>query len=152
MSSTHPSIHVVQLDHAKDLPLPAYETADAAGMDVRAALSEAVVLDPGQRKAIPTGLKLAIPSGFEVQVRPRSGLAIKKGITMINAPGTVDADFRGEVHVLMVNHSDEPFVVEHGERIAQLVVAPVVQATWKRVEELDETARGEGGFGSTGVK
>jgi len=152
MSSTHPSIRVVQLDHAKDLPLPAYETADAAGMDVRAALSEAVTLDPGQRKAIPTGLKLAIPSGFEVQVRPRSGLAIKKGITMINAPGTVDADFRGEVHVLMVNHSDEPFVVEHGERIAQLVVAPVVQATWETVEELDETARGEGGFGSTGVK
>lgn len=143
---------MVQLDHAKDLPLPAYETADAAGMDVRAALSEAVTLDPGQRKAIPTGLKLAIPSGFEVQVRPRSGLAIKKGITMINAPGTVDADFRGEVHVLMVNHSDEPFVVEHGERIAQLVVAPVVQATWETVEELDETARGEGGFGSTGVK
>ncbi len=152
MTSSHPAIDVVQLDHAKDLPLPAYETADAAGMDVRAALSEAVTLAPGERKAIPTGLKLAIPSGYEVQVRPRSGLAIKKGITMINAPGTVDADFRGEVHVLMVNHSDEPFVVEHGERIAQLVVAPVVQATWNVVDALDETARGEGGFGSTGVK
>lgn len=152
MTSSHPAIDVVQLDHAKDLPLPAYETADAAGMDVRAALSEAVTLAPGERKAIPTGLKLSIPSGYEVQVRPRSGLAIKKGITMINAPGTVDADFRGEVHVLMVNHSDEPFVVEHGERIAQLVVAPVVQATWNVVDALDETARGEGGFGSTGVK
>jgi dUTP pyrophosphatase len=152
MTSSHPAIDVVQLDHAKNLPLPAYETADAAGMDVRAALSESVTLAPGERKAIPTGLKLAIPSGYEVQVRPRSGLAIKKGITMINAPGTVDADFRGEVHVLMVNHSDEPFVVEHGERIAQLVVAPVVQATWNVVDALDETARGEGGFGSTGVK
>jgi dUTP pyrophosphatase len=152
MTSSHPAIDVVQLDHAKDLPLPAYETADAAGMDVRAALSEPITLAPGERKAIPTGLKMAIPSGYEVQVRPRSGLAIKKGITMINAPGTVDADFRGEVHVLMVNHSDEPFVVEHGERIAQLVVAPVVQATWNVVDTLDETARGEGGFGSTGVK
>jgi dUTP pyrophosphatase len=152
MTSSHPAIDVVQLDHAKDLPLPAYETADAAGMDVRAALSEPITLAPGERKAIPTGLKMAIPSGYEVQVRPRSGLAIKKGITMINAPGTVDADFRGEVHVLIVNHSDEPFVVEHGERIAQLVVAPVVQATWNVVDTLDETARGEGGFGSTGVK
>lgn len=152
MTSSHPAIDVVQLDHAKDLPLPAYETADAAGMDVRAALSEPITLAPGERKAVPTGLKMAIPSGYEVQVRPRSGLAIKKGITMINAPGTVDADFRGEVHVLMVNHSDEPFVVEHGERIAQLVVAPVVQATWNVVDTLDETARGEGGFGSTGVK
>lgn len=152
MTPSQPAIAVVQLDHAKDLPLPAYETADAAGMDIRAAISEPITLAPGERKAVPTGLKMAIPSGYEVQVRPRSGLAIKKGITMINAPGTVDADFRGEVHVLMVNHSDEPFVVEHGERIAQLVVAPVVQATWNVVDTLDETARGDGGFGSTGVK
>jgi dUTP pyrophosphatase len=133
-------------------PLPAYETGLSAGMDVRANLDEPVILKPLERALIKTGLFLEIPEGYECQVRPRSGLAFKKGVTVLNSPGTIDADYRGEVGVILVNLSSEPFTVEHGERIAQLVFAKVKQAKWIEVEELSETERGAGGFGSTGVK
>ena len=132
--------------------LPAYETLSSAGMDVRAALIEAVTLQPLERKLIPTGLFLEIPHGYEVQVRPRSGLAYKNGVTVLNAPGTIDADYRGEVGVLLVNLSNEPFTIASGDRIAQLVVAKVEQIEWKPTDQLSETERGEGGFGSTGKK
>ncbi len=140
-----------QLDHAKGLPLPSYETASAAGMDIRAALNESIVLMPGERILIPTGLQMALPHGYEAQIRPRSGLAIRDGITMLNSPGTIDADYRGEVKVIAINHGREKFTINHGDRIAQMVIAPVVQLSIKAVEELDETDRGEGGFGSTGI-
>jgi dUTP pyrophosphatase len=146
------SVSLRRLPGCDDLPLPAYETAQAAGMDIRAAVTEPVVLAPGAREAIPTGIAIALPPGYEAQVRPRSGLARKFGISMVNAPGTIDADYRGELMVLLINLGQEPFVVQRGERIAQLVVAPVVQATWELVESLDETERGAGGFGHTGVK
>jgi dUTP pyrophosphatase len=142
------SVAVKRLDHGADLPLPAYATAGAAGMDVVAA--EAVTLAPGGRHAVATGLALAIPPGFEVQVRPRSGLALKHGVTVPNTPGTIDSDYRGELKVILINHGAAPFEVRRGDRIAQLVLAPVVQAAWLEVSELDETARGAGGFGSTG--
>ncbi len=147
-----PTVPVKRLPHNSDLPLPAYETADAAGMDLRAAVPEdaPVVLSPGARFPIPTGLAFAIPSGFEGQVRPRSGLALKSGVTCLNSPGTVDADYRGEVKVILVNHGGEDFIVRRGDRIAQMIVAPVVQATLAEVADLDETVRGAGGFGSTG--
>lgn len=145
------TIAIQRLSGAEALPLPAYETLHASGMDLRAALTEPVTLLPGQRMAVPTGLCVAIPEGFEGQVRPRSGLAIRNGITMINAPGTIDADYRGEIKVLLVNLGQEPFVINHGDRIAQLIIGPVVRALWEEVEALDETARGEGGFGHTGV-
>ncbi len=132
--------------------LPAYETLSSAGMDVRAALNETVTLQPLERKLIPTGLFLEIPHGYEVQVRPRSGLAYKNGVTVLNAPGTIDADYRGEVGVLLVNLSNEPFTIASGDRIAQLVVAKVEQIEWKPTDQLSETERGEGGFGSTGKK
>ncbi len=147
-----PAIPIVRLPHADGLPLPAYETAQAAGMDLRAAVPDEapITLAPGERFAVPTGLAFALPAGFEGQVRPRSGLAAKAGVTCLNSPGTIDADYRGEVKVILINHGQEPFVVRRGERIAQLVIAPVVQASWTEVESLDETARGAGGFGSTG--
>lgn len=145
-------LQIKQLPHAADLPLPAYETIHAAGMDLRAALTESVMLKPGERKLIPTGLQIAVPIGFEAQVRPRSGMAIKHGITMLNSPGTIDADYRGEVMVIAINHSSEPMMFNHGDRIAQLIVAPVTQVRVVIVEELSTTDRGEGGFGSTGVK
>ena len=132
--------------------LPQYATLASAGMDVRASLSSPVVLAPLQRAMIPTGLYLEIPVGYEVQVRPRSGLAAKKGITVLNTPGTIDADYRGEVNVILVNLSDQPFTVEPGERIAQLVLAKHEKIDWEEVSELGATARGEGGFGSTGTK
>ena len=132
--------------------LPAYETLSSAGMDVRAALNEPVILQPLERKLIPTGLFLEIPHGYEVQVRPRSGLAYKNGVTVLNAPGTIDADYRGEVGVLLVNLSNESFTIVSGDRIAQLVVAKVEQIYWKPTNQLSETQRGEGGFGSTGKK
>lgn len=131
--------------------LPAYATPLSAGMDLRANLNEPVVLEPLQRSLIPTGLFMAIPAGYEAQVRPRSGLAIKKGITVLNSPGTIDADYRGEVCVILVNLSSEPFTVTDGERIAQMVIARHEQAEWLEVDTLDETQRGEGGFGHTGV-
>jgi len=148
-----PPIAVKRLPHADGLPLPAYETAHAAGMDLRAAVPEdaPVTLHPGDRRAVPTGLAMAIPPGFEGQVRPRSGLALRSGVTCLNSPGTVDADYRGEVMVILINHGPENFVVRRGDRIAQLLIAPVVQAAWTEVAELDDTARGAGGFGSTGA-
>ena len=136
------------LPHFAGLALPAYATAGAAGMDVVSA--EDVTLAPGARHAVATGLAMAIPPGFEVQVRPRSGLALKHGITVPNTPGTIDSDYRGELKVILINHGSESFAIQRGDRIAQLVLAPVVQAAWLEVGELDETARGEGGFGSTG--
>lgn len=132
--------------------LPHYETMASAGMDLRANISETVTLQPLGRAIIKTGLFIALPVGFEAQVRPRSGLAAKKGITVLNAPGTIDGDYRGEIGVILVNLSNEPFVIEDGERIAQLVIAKHERAQWIEVEELSQTARGEGGFGSTGVK
>jgi dUTP pyrophosphatase len=145
-------VAVTRLPHGADLPLPAYETAHAAGMDLRAALpeSEPLTLHPGDRHAVPTGLAMAIPPGYEGQVRPRSGLALRNGVTCLNAPGTVDADYRGEVKVILINLGPEAFIVRRGDRIAQLLIAPVVQAAWREVEALEQTARGEGGFGSTG--
>lgn len=132
--------------------LPNYETNASAGMDLRANLSESITLQPLDRKIIPTGLFLELPIGIEAQVRPRSGLAAKKGVTVLNAPGTIDADYRGEVGVILVNLSNEPFTIENGERIAQMVIAQHERAEWSLVDSLSETARGEGGFGSTGVK
>ena len=147
-----PVVAVKRLAHAKGLPLPAYESAHAAGMDLRAAIPEdaPVTLRPGDRHAVPTGLAMAIPPGFEGQVRPRSGLALRHGITCLNSPGTVDADYRGEVMVILINHGPEDFVIRRGERIAQLLISPASQATWAEVETLADTARGDGGFGSTG--
>lgn len=142
----------IQLINRSKHPLPAYATLLSAGMDLRANLDQPVVLKPLGRALVPTGLYMALPAGYEAQVRPRSGLALKKGITVLNAPGTIDADYRGEVGVVLVNLSDEAFVIEDGERIAQLVVARHEQAEWVEVEQLDETERGEGGFGHTGKK
>lgn len=142
----------IQLINRSKHPLPAYATSLSAGMDLRANLDQPVVLKPLGRALVPTGLYMALPAGYEAQVRPRSGLALKKGITVLNAPGTIDADYRGEVGVVLVNLSDEAFVIEDGERIAQLVVARHEQAEWVEVEQLDETERGEGGFGHTGKK
>lgn len=133
------------------LPLPAYETGGAAGMDLRAAIEASVTLLPGERALVPTGLAIALPTGFEAQVRPRSGLALKHGITVLNAPGTIDEDYRGEVAVILVNHGREPFVVDPGARIAQIVFAPVTRAVWAEATSLDETTRGSGGYGSTGA-
>ena len=141
-------VQVKRLAHGAGLPLPAYATTGAAGMDVVSA--EDVTLAPGARHAVATGLALAIPQGYEVQVRPRSGLALKHGITVPNTPGTIDSDYRGELKVILINHGPEPFVIARGDRVAQLVLAPVVQAAWEEVGELDATERGEGGFGSTG--
>jgi len=140
------------LPHFQGLALPAYETADAAGMDLRAAVEDGapVTLAPGARAMIPTGLTIALPAGYEAQVRPRSGLAAKHGITCLNSPGTVDADYRGEVKVILINLGSEPFVIKRGERIAQMIIAPVTRAEMKVVDKLDDTKRGAGGFGSTG--
>ena len=144
------SVQIVRLAHGKELPLPAYETAGAAGMDLRAA--EAAVLQPGERCLMPTGLSIALPDGYEAQVRPRSGLAVKHGVTVLNAPGTIDCDYRGEVKVPLINHGDKPFEIARGDRIAQMVIAPVTRASWAEVETLDSTARGGGGFGSSGTR
>jgi dUTP pyrophosphatase len=147
-----PQIAVVRLPHAQGLPLPAYETPGAAGMDLRAAVADdaPMTLRPGGRDRVPTGLTIAVPQGFECQIRPRSGLAAKAGVTCLNTPGTVDSDYRGEVQVILINLGQEDFVIRRGDRIAQMVIAPVASATWLEVESLDETARGAGGFGSTG--
>ena len=142
-------IKVVNRGHQ---PLPAYATPQSAGLDLRANLSGPILLQPMQRKLVPTGLYIALPEGYEAQVRPRSGLALKRGITVLNSPGTIDADYRGEVGVLLINLSDEDFLVNDGERIAQMVIAPCTQAHWEEVECLDQTERGEGGYGHTGVK
>jgi dUTP pyrophosphatase len=152
MSTSEIAILVSPLPHFEGLPLPAYETAQAAGMDLRAAVAaEApVTLAPGERGLVPTGLTIALPQGYEAQVRPRSGLAIKHGVTCLNTPGTIDADYRGEVMVILINHGDAPFTIKRGERIAQMVIAPVTRASWDVRESLPDSARGAGGFGSTG--
>lgn len=145
-------IALKQLDHAKDLPLPAYATPQSAGMDLLAAVSEPMTIAPQETKLVPTGLSIALPAGYEAQVRPRSGLALKNGVTVLNSPGTVDADYRGEIGVILINHSATPFVIERGMRIAQMVIAKHETIQWNVMEDLDTTARGEGGFGSTGTK
>lgn len=146
------TVSVRPLDHFTGLDLPRYETAGAAGLDVRAAVpSDApLVLAPGARAMVPTGLSVAIPEGFELQMRPRSGLAAKHGVTCLNSPGTIDSDYRGELKVILINHGTEPFTINRGERIGQLVLAPVTRLDWALVETLPDTGRGEGGFGSTG--
>lgn len=141
-------VGIQRLANGEGLPLPAYETAGAAGMDLRAA--EAITLKPGTRCLMPTGFAIALPEGFEAQVRPRSGLAVKHGVTVLNSPGTIDCDYRGEVKVPLINHGEEDFVIARGDRIAQVVVAPVTRIGWAELETLDETARGAGGFGSSG--
>jgi dUTP pyrophosphatase len=148
-----PVVPIMRLAHGAGLPMPAYETAHAAGMDLRAAVpqDEPLTLRPGDRYAVPTGLAMAIPPGFEGQVRPRSGLAFKNGVTTLNSPGTIDADYRGEVKVILINLGPEDFIVRRGDRVAQLLISPVAQAAWREVESLEETVRGAGGFGSTGA-
>jgi dUTP pyrophosphatase len=141
-------VRIRRLPHGEGLPLPAYATGGAAGMDVVSA--EDVTIAPGARHAVPSGFAVAIPEGYEIQVRPRSGLALKHGISVPNTPGTIDSDYRGELKVILINHGTEPFAIARGDRVAQLVLAPVTQASWDEVEELDDTARGAGGFGSTG--
>lgn len=145
-------VAIKQLPHAAGLPLPAYESAGAAGMDLFAAvLADApVILKAGERKLVATGISIALPLHFEAQIRPRSGLAIKHGLTCLNSPGTIDSDYRGEIKVILINHGAADFIINRGERIAQMVIAPVVQARWHLVDELPETKRGSGGFGSTG--
>lgn len=147
-------VAVTALPHAEGLDLPAYETSASAGMDLRAAVpdDDPVPLGPGARALVETGLKIALPKGYDGQVRPRSGLAHRHGVTVLNSPGTIDADYRGEVKVLLVNHGDEPFTIERGMRIAQFVVAPHARVDWRPQETLDDTVRGAGGFGSTGTE
>jgi dUTP pyrophosphatase len=151
-SQSEIQVQIRQLPHAEGLPLPAYQTAHAAGLDLLAAVPESapLVLAPGKHTLVPTGLAIALPAGFEAQVRPRSGLAAKHGVTVLNSPGTIDADYRGEIQVILINHGTEAFTIRRGERIAQMVIAPVVQATLVATASLDETDRGSGGFGSTG--
>ncbi|MGG6428395.1 dUTP diphosphatase [Acetobacter ghanensis] len=144
-------IKVRRLSHGQDLPLPTYATSGAAGMDLLAAVDAPMRLEPGQRGLVPTGLSIALPSGYELQVRPRSGLALKHGIVLPNSPGTIDEDYRGEVGIIVMNAGQQAFVIERGMRIAQAVVAPVVRATWLECDDLDKTERGAGGFGSTGT-
>ena len=144
-------IAVTRLPHGADLPLPAHETRQSAGMDLAAAIDAPIALAPGARAMVPTGLAIALPAGYEAQVRPRSGLAARHGVTVLNTPGTVDADYRGEVKVILINHGDAPFEIERGMRIAQMVIAPVTQASFAEVEALPQTERGAGGFGSTGT-
>ncbi|MBB5575239.1 MULTISPECIES: dUTP diphosphatase [Rhizobium] len=152
-TDTRPTLNLIRLAHGQSLDLPAYETKGAAGMDLRAAVEEGATLTiaPGKRALVPTGFIMEIPEGFEAQIRPRSGLAFKHGITCLNTPGTVDSDYRGEVKVLLINLGEEPFDITRGMRIAQMVIAPVTQARVAEIAEVSETTRGAGGFGSTGV-
>ncbi len=145
------SIPVVQLSHGEGLPLPSYATPQSAGMDLLAAIDDTIKLAPGERILVPTALTIALPTGYEAQVRPRSGLALKNGITLANTPGTIDADYRGEIGVIMINLGKDSFTIERGARIAQMVIAPCIQVGWMPTPSLDATARGDGGFGSTGV-
>ena len=144
-------VNLMPMDHAVGLTLPTYATEHSAGMDLSAALEEAIELAPGERALVPTGLAIALPEGYEAQVRPRSGLALKHGVTVLNSPGTVDADYRGEIKVILANLGNAPFTIERGMRIAQMVVARHEAVEWEVVDNLDETARGTGGFGSTGT-
>ena len=151
MSAAPLSVGVHRLPHGTELPLPEAQTAHAAGVDLLAAVEDRVTLQPGERMIVPTGLAIALPPGYEAQVRPRSGLAIKQGITLVNSPGTIDADYRGEIGAIVINHGSEAFVIKRGMRIAQMVVAPVAGFAWHEMDELPQSERGEGGFGSTGV-
>ncbi len=153
MSFTEVAVPVQRLPHGRDLPLPEYQTAGAAGLDLQAAIAdgEEVVLAPGTREMIPTGLAIALPHGYEAQIRPRSGLAAKNGVTVINSPGTVDCDYRGEVKVVLINHGQEALVITRGMRIAQMIIAPVTRGIFEEHESLSETERGAGGHGSTGT-
>ena len=144
------SIKIRRFPHAKDLPLPAYQTPEAAGLDLYAAVEEPVTLRPGERALVPTGIALALPAGLEAQLRPRSGLALKYGLTLLNSPGTVDSDYRGEIMVLLINHGSEPVTIGRGERIAQCVLNAIMRVTLEEVQELPATYRGSGGFGHTG--
>jgi len=145
-------VKLLPLEHAVGLQLPTYATEKSAGMDLTAALEEAIEIGPGDRALIPTGLSIALPEGYEAQIRPRSGLAIKHGVTVLNTPGTIDADYRGEISVILINHGQQAFTIERGMRIAQMVVEKYETVNWDVVKELDETQRGEGGFGSTGTE
>lgn len=151
-AATTIDIRVQCLPHGQGLDLPSYQTADSAGCDLMAAIDDDRILQPGERALIPSGLAIALPSGYEAQVRPRSGLALKQGVTVLNTPGTIDADYRGEVGVILINLGDQPVTITRGMRMAQMVVAPVTQAVFHLAETLDETDRGAGGFGSTGTK
>ncbi len=142
----------VKIVNTSGLDLPQYSTEHSAGMDVRAAIDMPVTIMPGERKLIPTGLRVQLPDGYELQMRPRSGLALKRGVTLLNSPGTIDADFRGEIGVIIINHSDEPFIIERGDRIAQMVLARYERICWYATDSLDESERGDGGFGHSGVK
>jgi dUTP pyrophosphatase len=146
-------VRLTRLAHGNDLPLPSYQSAHAAGVDLLAAVpaTAPVTLTAGERALVPTGIAIALPEGYEAQVRPRSGLAARHGLTVLNSPGTIDADYRGEVQVLLINHGQAPFIIKRGDRIAQMVVAPVTQIAWTIVEQLDQTERGSGGYGSTGI-
>ncbi len=143
-------VFVERTEDGKTLNLPMYQTKHSAGMDMYACIHNETTINPGEIKLIPTGIKIAIPDGYEAQIRPRSGLALKHGISMVNTPGTIDADYRGEIKVIMINHSSEPFTFSHGERIAQIIFNPIVQGVWLETNQLEESARGEGGFGHTG--
>lgn len=145
-------VKLMTLAHADGLPVPAYATKQSAGMDLAAALEDAVEIAPGERALIPTGIAIALPEGFEAQIRPRSGLAAKNGVTVLNTPGTIDADYRGEIKVILINHGQDPFTVERGMRIAQMVIAKYETVEWQQVRSLEDTERGSGGFGSTGTK
>jgi dUTP pyrophosphatase len=152
MSANNPTVEIRRLPHGKGLDLPFYATTHAAGADLRAAIDQDMTIEPGEKALIPTGFAMALPDNFEAQVRPRSGLALKHAITVLNTPGTIDADYRGEVGVILINHSDTPFHIQRGDRIAQMIIAPFVQADFQAVSELSETERGAGGFGSSGKK
>jgi dUTP pyrophosphatase len=144
-------VRIQQLPHGDDLPLPQYATDQSAGVDLMAAIDDHIIIGPMERQLIPAGIAIALPEGYEAQIRPRSGLAFKHGITLVNSPGTIDADYRGEIKVLLINLGSEPFTVARGMRVAQMVIAPVSQAGWQKVETLEDTRRSTGGFGSTGV-
>lgn len=146
------TLRVQVTNRCDDIPLPAYASSHASGLDLRAAVEDLVTIGPGERELVPTGISIALPDGFEAQVRPRSGLALRHGVTVLNSPGTIDADYRGEIKVILINHGTDPFVVERGMRIAQMVVAKVEWCTLDRVDELQETSRGAGGFGSSGTE
>lgn len=145
------TVKIKHLPHGEGINLPAYATTHSAGMDLMAAIAEDIVLKPGERKLIPTGIAIALPDGYEAQIRPRSGLALKNGITVLNTPGTIDADYRGEIGVILINLGNQDFIVSREMRIAQMIIAPYIQANMVKAEDLDSTARGTGGFGSTGV-
>jgi len=149
-STQHPSVQIQALPHGQGIDLPFYATSHAAGADLRAAIEADIIIEPGEHALIKTGFAMALPDNFEAQIRPRSGLALKHGITVLNSPGTIDADYRGEIGIILINHGKQPFTIQRGDRIAQMIIAPFVQADFKPVESLSETARGAGGFGSSG--